>query len=111
MATKDEQALIGRAMMESTFRKRLLTDPDGTVKAEGIVASDDFMEQFRQMDEKVADDVGRLIGAMFSQDPAELKEDEAAAVVGGVGLEFNPDLIAVQPTVPFQPPFVAPTTW
>ncbi len=123
MGTKDDQALIGRAMLDPAFRRRLLEDAEGTVRAEGLDVSPALLGQFRAMDAAAAEQVGRVIGALFQQrEVGELSDDEAAAVAGGsesaqqqfagVQLLRNPGALQHNPTLPdFDQPFVAPTTW
>lgn len=121
MSTKDEQALIGRAMMEPAFRQRLLSDPEGTIREEGLTVSDALLQQFKGMDAGIADEVGRVIGAIFGQsDTGELGDDDMEAVAGGTLPAGYVARIAL-PEVGLTPqglgtPFIdprmrAPTTW
>jgi hypothetical protein len=84
MSKKDEQALVGRTIMEADFRKRLLADPEATVKAEGLEISPAFLAGMKGMDKGAAEQVGRIIGAVFGQQ--ELSDDALGAVAGGVGV-------------------------
>lgn len=44
----DFERLVGRAILNPDFRKRLLDDPDGTVKDEGFTISGDELEELRK---------------------------------------------------------------
>ena len=43
----DFERLVGRAILDRDFRRRLLDDPDGTVKSEGFSITDTEMDQIR----------------------------------------------------------------
>ena len=120
---KEEQAVIGRAMMEPDFRARLLSNPEKTLKDEHLNVSPELLQQLKSMDKKVADQVGRVIGAMFGQKEApSMSEDELDKVAGG-GISFQNT--GIQGNIPSNlqnisniggggvqlPPVQAPTTW
>jgi len=44
----DFERLVGRAILDLDFRKRLLDDPEGTVKDSGFNISESELEQLRQ---------------------------------------------------------------
>ncbi|HMQ32030.1 MAG TPA: Franean1_4349 family RiPP [Chloroflexaceae bacterium] len=44
----DFERLVGRAILDPDFRKRLLDDPDGTVKGAGFSITDTELEQIRE---------------------------------------------------------------
>lgn len=45
---KTESELIGRAVVDSGFRKQLLADPDRTIQAEGYEIGSDMLERIRE---------------------------------------------------------------
>jgi hypothetical protein len=83
MSKKDEYALVGKAMMEPTFRKRLLDNPTEAIKAEGLDVSPAVRDQLTQIDRAVADQVSSLISSVFGQ--GELSDRDLDAVAGGAG--------------------------
>jgi hypothetical protein len=123
MSKRDEYALVGKAMMEPAFRKRLLDDPAAAIKAEGLDVSDTILDQLGQIDRGVADQVSSLISSVFGQ--GELSDGELDAVAGGAGtLQAAPQIspTVVSPDVqvvgskatPLNPAIGkarAPTTW
>jgi len=55
--------LIGRAVQDPEFRRRLLTDPRGLVAAEGYDLDDDQVEALSNLDaDRVDDAIDALIG-------------------------------------------------
>lgn len=114
MSTKDDQALIGRAMMEPDFRTRLLKNPEATAKAEGMSASPELIGQLKKLDAKQAAQVGNIIGAVFGQ--KELSDAELANAAGGALVSQSqlrqrlPDLLKL-PNSKLPNPHAAPTTW
>jgi hypothetical protein len=44
----DFERLVGRAILDPEFRRKLLDDPDGTVDAEGFAISEAERDQIRQ---------------------------------------------------------------
>jgi len=52
---KDREALIGRAVTDDAFRRRLLADPEGTLKAEGYDVDPAVVAQLRTIDPTAAD--------------------------------------------------------
>lgn len=44
----DLERLVGRAILDPTFRERLLSDPDGAVKDGGFTLTPDEMDQVRE---------------------------------------------------------------
>jgi hypothetical protein len=55
--------LIGRAVQDPEFRRRLLTDPRGLVAAEGYDLDDDQLEALSNLDaDRVDDAIDALIG-------------------------------------------------
>ena len=47
MMKKSEQDLIGRAVTDADFRRRLLADPDGTIASEDYAISDEMRQQIK----------------------------------------------------------------
>jgi len=45
---KSEKDLIGRAVVDSEFRARLLKDPDGVISAEGYEVADETRSRIRE---------------------------------------------------------------
>lgn len=43
--SSDFERLVGRAILDPSFRKQLLDDPDGTVKREGFVITPQELQQ------------------------------------------------------------------
>lgn len=55
--------LIGRAVQDPEFRRRLLTDPRGLVAAEGYHLDDDQLEALSNLDaDRIDDAIDALIG-------------------------------------------------
>lgn len=120
MSTKEDQALIGRAMMEPEFRSRLLKNPEATAKAEGLTVSPELIAQLKKLDAKQAAQVGNIIGAVFGQ--KELSDAQLEKAAGG-GLVSQAQLASRLPDLLSQaelsksklPPggltHRAPTTW
>lgn len=55
--------LIGRAVQEPEFRRRLLTDPRGLAAAEGFDLDDDQLEALSSLDaDRIDDAIDALIG-------------------------------------------------
>lgn len=46
--SSDFERLVGRAVLDPDFRRKLLDDPDGTVSAEGFTITAAEMDQIRQ---------------------------------------------------------------
>lgn len=44
----DFERLVGRAVLDPDFRRKLLDDPDGTVQAERFAITEAEMDQIRQ---------------------------------------------------------------
>lgn len=44
----DFERLVGRAILDPDFRRKLLDNPDGTVKDEGFAISEAEMDQIRR---------------------------------------------------------------
>jgi hypothetical protein len=42
------ERLVGRAILDPTFRKQLFDDPDGTIKSAGFSLSEDEVKQVRE---------------------------------------------------------------
>lgn len=96
----NEQAIIGKAMMEPDFRKRLLANPEGTLRDEGIAVSASFTAQLKSLDRKTAETVGEIIGTVFVQQPQ-------AEVIEGISIHRQPSTnIVIDPGR-----YRAPTTW
>ncbi len=68
---KDREALIGRAVTDDDFRRRLLADPKGTLEAEGYDVDPAVVAQLQTIDPKAAESaVGHLDNAYASRKAA-----------------------------------------
>jgi hypothetical protein len=52
---KGKDELIGRAVVDADFRKRLLTDPEGVIASEGYEVEPDVIEKIKQLDPDAAE--------------------------------------------------------
>jgi hypothetical protein len=84
--TRDDYAVIGRALLDTPFRTRLMTDFDGTIAAEKMSVSASLAAQLKSIDPRVADQIGRVIGASLAPPSNELGEDELEQVAGGLAI-------------------------
>lgn len=66
MATKGKEELIGRAVVDADFRKRLLEDPDAVIAAEGYEIDAATLEQIKSVDPDAAEAATGDIDAAFS---------------------------------------------
>jgi hypothetical protein len=46
--TKDIQRLVGKMMIDGTFRNKMARDPEGTAKAEGVTLTPEQVKSFQQ---------------------------------------------------------------
>lgn len=65
MAGKEE--LIGRAIIDADFRKRLLADPQGTIEAEGFEVEPELIEQLKGIDPAAAEAAAAGLDQAFSE--------------------------------------------
>lgn len=56
---KGKQELIGRAVVDADFRKRLLADPEGVIQAEGYEVGPEVIEQIKSMDPAAAESAAK----------------------------------------------------
>jgi hypothetical protein len=63
----DFERLVGRAVIDEEFRKRLISDPDGTIKDAGFSLSDEELKQIQDAvakgGSKGADAIGKELDA------------------------------------------------
>jgi Ribosomally synthesized peptide prototyped by Frankia Franean1_4349. len=71
IAKKTESELIGRAVVDSGFRRQLLTDPDSTIQAEGYEVGPETLQRIREASRSTPEAIDAAI--------------TAAAREGGVG--------------------------
>lgn len=62
----DFERLVGRAILDPTFRKQLLDDPEGTVKGEGFAITEAELDHIRQA-AKDRGNTNRKLDAVGSQ--------------------------------------------
>ena len=55
MATKGKDALIGRAVTDPDFRRRLLENPEQTIQQEGYEIPAELVEQLKNLDADAAE--------------------------------------------------------
>jgi len=67
MPNKAQEEIIGRAVVDPDFRKRLLADPEGTIAAEGYSASPEFIAQLKAMDSEAAAAAAANLDEAFPQ--------------------------------------------
>ncbi|WP_437594934.1 Franean1_4349 family RiPP [Sorangium sp. So ce1000] len=72
MLKKSEAELIGRAVVDSSFRQQLLADPDRTIQAEGYDVAPETLQRIRDAASSTPEAVDAAIAA--------------AARDGGVGM-------------------------
>ena len=60
--TKHRDAIIGRAVTDADFRKRLLADPAATLEAEGYEADPELVESIRAVDPAAAESALAALG-------------------------------------------------
>ena len=53
--------MIGRAVTDPDFRKRLLTDPETTIRVEGYEVSAEVLQQIKAIDPEAAEAAAREI--------------------------------------------------
>lgn len=59
--------LIGRAIQDADFRRRLLADPESAVKAEGYALDRDQIEALQELDPEAIDEaIEALVGDLDS---------------------------------------------
>jgi hypothetical protein len=63
---KGKEELIGRAVVDADFRKRLLADPDGTIAAEGYEIDDELLAQIKSVDAAAAEAATADLDAAFA---------------------------------------------
>jgi hypothetical protein len=63
---KGTDSLIGRAVIDPDFRRRLLTDPEATIAAEGYEVSPEIMGQLKGMDPAAAEAAAANLDAAFA---------------------------------------------
>lgn len=66
MATKGKEELIGRAVVDADFRKRLLENPEAVVKAEGYEIDAATLAQIKSVDPAAAEAATSDIDSAFS---------------------------------------------
>ena len=54
MASKDLERLVGRAVLDAEFRKRLFADPETVIRQEGYDLTPDEMAQLQKVDKEKA---------------------------------------------------------
>ena len=97
MSNERDHTVIGKAVMEPEFRRRLLGDPEGTLKAERLTVSPDLMVRLKNANQTAAERLAEAVAAVFGQPPRDLSEAEMDMVVGGVDV------------IPVDPAFKTPT--
>jgi hypothetical protein len=63
IAKKTEDELIQRAIVDSSFRKQLLTDPDRTIESEGYEVGKDMLQRIRDAASSTPEAVDAAIAA------------------------------------------------
>ena len=71
MSKKNQDDLIGRAVIDPEFRRRLLADPEGTIAAGDYEVSPAFLTQLKTIDPDAAEAAVAATGS--SADLAERK--------------------------------------
>ena len=64
--SKGRDELIGRAVMDADFRKRLLADPEKVVAEDGYEIDDELLAQLRNIDPAAAEAATSNIDAAFA---------------------------------------------
>jgi hypothetical protein len=67
MSGKSQEELIGRAVIDPEFRKRLLSDPEGTIRAEGYEVDQDFLDQLKSIDPEAAEAAAANLDSAFPE--------------------------------------------
>ncbi len=60
--SKHRDVIIGRAVTDADFRKRLLADPAATLEAEGFEADPELVEAIRKVDPAAAESALATLG-------------------------------------------------
>jgi hypothetical protein len=66
MAIRGREELIGRAVTDPDFRKRLLEDPDGTIRAEGFQIDAETLAKLKQIDPVAAEEAAKNLDETFA---------------------------------------------
>lgn len=64
---KGKEALIGRAVIDPDFRKQLLADPEGTIKAGGYTIDDETLELLKNFDPAAAEEAASDVNRAFAE--------------------------------------------
>jgi len=64
--SKGRDELIGKAVMDPEFRKRLLADPEKVIADEGYEIDDALLEQLRNIDPEAAEAATSSIDLSFA---------------------------------------------
>ena len=62
---KGKEELIGRAVVDADFRKRLLADPEGVIAAEGYEIDAELLEQIKNVDPEAAEAAAGAVDGEF----------------------------------------------
>ncbi len=57
--------LIGRALFDAEFRERLLADPEGTLRAEGIEPDEETLGHLAKLDPAMLEKAGAKLNRNF----------------------------------------------
>lgn len=63
---KDTKELIGRAVVDTDFRRRLLQDPEATIRDEGYEIDEEVLLKLKSVDPAVAEATARQLDEAFA---------------------------------------------
>ena len=83
---KQYQQIIAKCWVDEAFKQRLLDDPAGTLKAEGIAVPEGVRV-------RVVENTAQVFNLVIPARPTDLSDEMLTGVGGGVDWGGNPDMI------------------